>query len=120
MFQHIALLKLKPGVTEEQVERAFAAGASLPNEIAGVQRLIFGVDRSHPEHGFEVASIVQLDSEDALQSYLAHPARRRYLAEHVDPLTEERIEIDVPVDGSHQPSISAAGWYWGTTVRDLD
>jgi hypothetical protein len=30
----------------------------------------------------------------------------------VDPLIDERIEVDVPSEGTHMPGI--ATWYWGT------
>ncbi|HEX5820278.1 MAG TPA: Dabb family protein [Solirubrobacterales bacterium] len=111
MIQHIALLKLKPGVTDEQVEAAFEAGSDLPNEIPGVLRLTYGRDRSDPAHGFGLASVVQLQDEEALNAYLKDPRRLEYLESHVDPLTEERIELAVPLEGVHAPTI--ATWYWG-------
>ena len=111
MIQHIVLLKLKPGVTDEQVEAAFEAGSDLPNEIPGVLRLTYGRDRSDPAHGFGLASVVQLQDEEALNAYLKHPRRLDYLESHVDPLTEERIELAVPLEGVHTPTI--ATWYWG-------
>ena len=42
-----------------------------------------------------------------------HPSRLAYITEHVDPLTEERIELDVPSEGTHMPSMLT--WYWGST-----
>ena len=114
MIQHIVLLRLKPGVTDEQVEEAFEAAETLPDEIPGVVKFTYGRDRSTPDHGFDLASVVQLADEDALQAYLEHPSRRDYIAEHVDPLTEERIELDVPSDGTHAPS--ALSWYWGSAA----
>jgi hypothetical protein len=111
VIQHIVLLKLKPGVTDEQVEEAFKAGSELPNEIPGLMRLTYGRDRSSPGHGFGIASVVHLKDEEALERYLNHPRRREYIEQHVDPLTEDRIELAVPSEGVHTPTI--ATWYWG-------
>jgi hypothetical protein len=111
VIQHIVLLKLKSGVTDEQVEEAFEAGSELPNEIPGLMRLTYGRDRSSPDHGFDLASVVYLKDEEALETYLNHPRRLEYLEHHVDPLTAERIELAVPSEGVHTPTI--ATWYWG-------
>ena len=115
MIQHIALLRLKPDVTEEQMRAAFEAAEELPDEIPGLVKFAYGRDRSNPSHGFNVASVVQLTDEEALARYLDHPSRRAYIAEHVDPLTEERIELDIPSDGTHVPSVLA--WYWGSAAK---
>jgi hypothetical protein len=72
--------------------------------IPGVIRWTIGLDRSEPEHGFTLASITYVEDEDALREYLASPVRRRYIEEHVDPITDQRIELDVPVEASHRPA----------------
>jgi Stress responsive A/B Barrel Domain len=112
VIQHIVLLKLKPGTSDEQVAAAFEAGGNLPDEIPGVLNFTYGRDRSEPAHGFSVASVVQLKDAAALETYLDHPRRVEYLERHVDPITDDRIEIDVPLEATHMPSI--ATWYWGT------
>jgi heme-degrading monooxygenase HmoA len=121
VIQHIVLLKLKPETTDRQVIDAFEAGESLANEIPGLIEFQFGRNRAEPEHGFGVASIVRFEDEDALHHYLEHPARLRYIEEHVAPLTEQRIELDVPVEAAHRPADkSASAWYWGGSARMLD
>jgi Stress responsive A/B Barrel Domain len=67
----------------------------MPNEIDGVQRITVGRNRAESQHAFTHALIVQLA---ALVNYLHHPARKRYLTEHLDPIVDQRIDIDVPVD----------------------
>jgi quinol monooxygenase YgiN len=115
VIQHIALLRLKPDVTEEQIRAAFEAAEVLPDEIPGLVKFSYGRDRSNPSHGFNVASVVQLTDEEALAGYLAHPSRQAYIAKHVDPLTAERIELDIPSEGTHVPS--AFSWYWGSAAK---
>jgi hypothetical protein len=44
-----------------------------------------------------------------------HPARKRYLTEHLDPIVDQRIDIDVPVDLALERE-PLASWYWGLGV----
>jgi quinol monooxygenase YgiN len=111
VIQHIVLMKLKPGTSDEQIEDAFVAGRELPDQIPGLLKLTYGRDRSEPEHGFTLASVVELADEDALDAYLRHPTRTEYIEDHVDPMVDERIELDVPSEGTHLPGPST--WYWG-------
>jgi Stress responsive A/B Barrel Domain len=74
VIQHIVLLKLKPGVTDEQVEAAFEAGSEVPNEIPGLMRLTYGRDRSEPAHGFDFRVARPSKDEDALEADLNHPS----------------------------------------------
>lgn len=111
MIEHIVLLKLKPETTDDQVRQAFEAAEELPNEIPGLLKFSYGRDRSEPVHGFNLASVVRLADEEALGRYLEHPRRLAYIEEHVAPLTEDRIELDIPSDGAHLPTV--ASWYWG-------
>jgi stress responsive alpha/beta barrel protein len=84
----------------------------MPNEIDGVQRITVGRNRAESQHGFTHALIVQLA---ALAHYLDHPARKRYLTEHLDPIVDQRIDIDVPVDLALERE-PLASWYWGLGV----
>jgi hypothetical protein len=111
VIQHIVLLKLDPEATDDQIRAAFDAGSELPNQIPGVTRITYGRDRSQPEHGFNLVSVVEVDDDDALETYMSHPSRMEWIDRHVAPLTEERIELDVPSDGAHLPT--TATWYWG-------
>jgi hypothetical protein len=98
VIQHIVLLKWKPDTTEEQILTAFRRAEHLPNEIDGVDSLTIGRNRVRHDHGFTHVLIVRLSNEQALQDYLDHPLRKEYVAEQLQPLEAERIEIDVPVD----------------------
>ncbi len=59
--------------------------------------------------------IVQLADEAALARYLDHPVRKRYPAEHLELIEDERIEIDVPVDLALERE-ALTSWYWGIGV----
>jgi quinol monooxygenase YgiN len=121
MIQHIVLLKLRPGTTDAEVAAAFEAGSALTDQVPGIAEFAFGRDRSHPERGFDLASIMQFTDRAALEGYLEHPARTRYLAEHVTPMSEQRIEVDIPAEGVHRPTESLiASWYWAGSSSALE
>lgn len=115
MIQHIVLLKWKPGTTDEQVLEAFGHARNIPEEVPGVRRLTIGRNRTEADHGFTHALSVQIVDEDALARYLDHPARARFIADHLKPLEEQRIEIDIPVDMSLAAD-PRRNWEWGATA----
>jgi quinol monooxygenase YgiN len=119
VVQHIVLLKLKPGTTDRDVTQAFLAAEALVEDTPGMLEFAFGRDRSDPDHGYGLASIIQFRDQDALRAYLESPERKAYVDEHVAPITDDRIELDVGTDGAHRPTPNLASWYWGS-ARMLD
>jgi hypothetical protein len=116
VIQHIVLLRWKPDTTDAQIDVAFSQAQELVSGIDSVERITLGRNRGNADHGFTHAFIVKLSDEGGLATYLKHPLRTRYLTEVINPIVEERIEIDVPEDASHQRSKGAAlNWDWGTT-----
>jgi hypothetical protein len=112
VIQHIVLLKWKPGTTDAQIDAAFGDARQLVEEIDGVERVTLGRNRGQADHGFTHAIIVKLDN-DALAQYLDHPVRKRYIAQALDPIEEERIEIDVPEDAHLERATYATDrWDW--------
>jgi hypothetical protein len=113
VIQHIVLLKFRPGTDESQIDAAFGQAQSLVDEIDGVERISLGRNRVQADHGYTHALIVKLSDDDALGTYLHHPARDRYLREALGPIEQERIEIDVPED-LHVERHSAPdnSWHW--------
>ena len=112
MIQHIVLLKWKPGTTDAQIDEAFGQAQQLVDEIDGVERVTLGRNRGDSDHGYTHALIVKLD-DDALASYLSHPTRGRYIAESLDPIEQERIEIDIPEDAHlERPAQTKSTWHW--------
>jgi hypothetical protein len=116
VIQHIVLLKWKAGTTDAQVDHVYAQAEKLVDGIDGVERITLGVNRGEADHGFTHAFILNLSDDDALTTYLNHPVRKRYVTEILNPIEEERIEIDVPEDASHRHTRGASlGWEWGAT-----
>jgi hypothetical protein len=115
VIQHIVLIRWKPGTTDEQIAAAFDEAHRLTDAIGSVQQVTLGRNRGQADHGFTHALIVGLSREDALDEYLDHPVRKAYVAEVLEPLVEQRIEVDVPVDLSTRRE-PARNWEWGATA----
>jgi hypothetical protein len=112
VIQHIVLLKFDPDTTEAQIDAAFGEAQQLVDAIDGVQRISLGRNRGDDSHGYTHALIVKLSDDDALNSYLSHPARERYVREALGPIEAERIEIDVPEDLHVERRGAPEGWQW--------
>jgi hypothetical protein len=115
LIQHIVLLKWRSGTTEEQILEAIAHAEHLPSEIDGVESLSIGRNRVDQKHGYTHALIVRVADEEALDRYLQDPRRKQYIAEHLTPIEQERIEIDVPDDVSFRRAPSR-DWHWGASI----
>jgi hypothetical protein len=116
VIQHIVLLKWKPGTTEAQINDAFDQAQELVAQIDSVERVTLGRNRAHDDHGFTHALIVRLSEDDALEGYLQHPVRQRYVDETLGPIERERIEVDIPEDHHHdRPSSAGGSWQWKGT-----
>ena len=115
MIQHIVLIKWKPDVTDEQITAAFAQAQRLVDGIPSVRDVTLGRNRSRSDHGYTHALIVQLSHDDGLEDYLENPVRAQYVAEFLEPLEDQRIEVDVPVDAAIHRTPSR-NWEWGASV----
>jgi Stress responsive A/B Barrel Domain len=80
-----------------------------------VQRITIGRHYGESKHAFTHAISVQLNDERALEDYLSHAARLQYNAQYLDPIEEERIEIDVPMTMTLLPD-PCRNWEWGASV----
>lgn len=115
MIQHIVLLKWKADTTEAQIDDAFNQAQTLAKQIESVDRVTLGRNRAADDHGYTHAIIVKL-SDDRLESYLDNPVRKRYVAETLGPLEEERIELDLPEELHYdRPAQRRSNWQWEGT-----
>jgi hypothetical protein len=115
VVQHIVLLKWKPRTTEEQIRDAFEHARTLLREIDVVRDVTLGRNRGQSSHGFTHALVVNVADEDALWSYLDHPARLGYIDEWLKPIEDQRIEVDVAVDMAHRRD-PRRDWEWGSSI----
>ena len=96
--KHIALIKFKDGVTEEQIQNVFDQLLEISETIPGIEDYVAGPNTS-PEglnqgltHGF----VMTFESAAARDAYLPHPEHERVKAA-VLPLVESVVVFDFEV-----------------------
>ena len=98
MLEHIVLLKLKPGVTQEATQALLDALTALMHSgvIAGMLEVSGGYNNS-PEgrgHGYEYGFVIRFADQAARDAYLPHPDHRKLGAQYVGPIAEDVLVFD--------------------------
>ncbi|GAB5593896.1 hypothetical protein Unana1_08796 [Umbelopsis nana] len=76
------LLKLKPGVTEDQAQAIQDSIIDLPNIIPGVLKSSVGKDFGGRSKGFDIAWVFEFVDREALEVYNKHPAHLKFIEKH--------------------------------------
>lgn len=74
MVHHLVWLKAKLGVTDEQMVGMLEDVRALAGVIPGVVAIRVGSNFTDRAMGYSHAAVVLLESRDALEPYLTHPA----------------------------------------------
>ena len=96
MLDHVVLLKLKPTVTREQLERMARELRKLQQHIPGILSVTIGPSTSpeHMEHGFTYGFVMHFKDAAARDAYLPHPEHQRVAAKCIAPLVEDFLVFD--------------------------
>jgi Stress responsive A/B Barrel Domain len=81
-LRHVVLLRFQPGTVSADVQRVEQAFAALPQQIAQVQSLAWGINES-PEgldHGYTHCFTLHFADAAARDAYLVHPAHQAFSA----------------------------------------
>ncbi len=75
MIDHIVLLALRDGVSDQQLARFGELLAALPDRIDGIEYVRFGRSSSPErlEQGYDFGFVVGFEDEEARDRYLPHP-----------------------------------------------
>lgn len=93
MLTHIVLYKLKPGVTQEQVNGLLQEARTRLPEIPGVMNLRAGTS-IYKDDPYQAALVMYFDGVEALDRYRVHPAHVRFVEEIVKPIVDEVRRLD--------------------------
>ena len=100
MIEHIVLLKLKEGVTEEQTQALLNGLIQLQQVIPGMLDVSGGYNNS-PEGksaGFTYGFIVRFRDAAARDAYVPHPEHQKLAQTLVRPIVEDVIVLDYEHD----------------------
>lgn len=92
MIVHTFAFRWKPGVTEEQRQRAIASIRGLQGQIPGLESTWVGVNFSPRSQGYELGGVMQFRDRASLEAYGVHPAHQELL-NWLMPLIEP-VEVD--------------------------
>ena len=98
MLEHIVLLKLKEGVTEEQTQALMDALRDFIDQeiVPGFVDVTGGYNNS-PEglnRGYDFAFVLWFKDADARAAYLPHPEHKRLGKMYVGPIKDEILVFD--------------------------
>ena len=98
MLKHIVLLKLKPGVTEEQAAELLTALTDLKDRgtIPGILHVSGGYNNS-PEgksQGYDWGFVMWFEDAAARDRYLPHPEHKELGGRYVAPICDDVLVFD--------------------------
>lgn len=100
MIRHEVILRIKPEVTREVIDRTLGEVRELLISITGVERVLYGVNNA-PAYR-HVMLVVELTDEAALQRFARHPQHTRAV-QRVNHLAESSA-VGSYLVGSERPS----------------
>ena len=97
MIDHIVLLALREGVSDEQLARFGELLAALPDRIEGIEYVRYGPSSSPEglEQGYDFGFVVGFEDEKARDRYLPHPEHAPVSA-MAQQLAERVLVFDIP------------------------
>lgn len=93
MFRHVLLLTMRDDVGESQVDALIEALRALPAQIPEIASYRVGRDLGLRDDTADVAIVAEYANEASWRTYLAHPAHRAVVADHVEPLVARRQSV---------------------------
>lgn len=98
MLRHIVLWKFKKEAEgksrSDNLREARDRLLSLPPSIPAIRRIEVGIDIGRGQSSYDLALMVEVDDQRALDSYISHPAHQ-IVSEHITHLRESRVCVDM-------------------------
>jgi hypothetical protein len=101
MIRHEVILRIKPDVTRETIDRTLGEVRGLLINIAGVKRVLYGVNDA-PSYR-HVMLVVEVADESALHRFTRHPQHTRAVRQ-VARLAESSAVGSYLIGSEHQSS----------------
>jgi hypothetical protein len=95
MIHHIVCLRFKPGTNVEQIAAAGAALESMQARIPEIRSVRWGLNLAPSTGEYSHVLTVVLDDMAAVERYLTHPYHQAVLMEHLAPIREARLALDI-------------------------
>jgi hypothetical protein len=101
MLHHVVLMKFKPEIPDDDIDRLEQMLDALPNRIIEIQTYEFGRDIVRSERSYDFALLAGFANLDAMQRYQTHPDHQKVLT-HIRGMCEDIRAVDF-VSTYHAP-----------------
>jgi hypothetical protein len=97
MIHHIVCFRFREGTTSEQIEAAGYALRGMQTGIPEVRTVRWGPNLATSAGEYSHVLTVELDDMGAVERYLDHPLHERIVQDHLAPIRDARLAIDVEI-----------------------
>jgi hypothetical protein len=97
MLHHIVMMKFKPGISDDDVDRLATLLDALPDKIIEIQTYEFGRDIVRSERSYDFALVSGFANLEALQRYQVHPDHQAVVA-HIRSICDDILAVDFTSD----------------------
>jgi hypothetical protein len=96
-IRHTALLRFKPGTTDDQIQAVLDGLATMPGKMDFIRRYEFGRDVGIMAGNPQVALVADFDSASDWHAYQNHPDHQLLVKEVISPILESitRVQYEV-------------------------
>lgn len=94
MIEHVVLFAVTPGTDSEQVDEMVAAVRELPSRIPGIVSVSIGQNFNNRGKNYTHGLVVRLESSEALDTYLEHPAHVEVVEDKIRPIVDDVLALD--------------------------
>ena len=93
MLRHVVLMRWKSGTSDAQKQAVREGLAALPAAIPEIRSYQFGDDASIVTGNFEFAIVADFENTTDFQTYAAHDAHQKLIAELIRPIVQDRAAV---------------------------
>jgi hypothetical protein len=90
MLNHVVLIELNEGVTDEQVDAILEGLAALPPVISQIRSYEYGRNAGLSPNSVDLAIVAKFDSAEDFATYRDHPAHQAFGRDLLLPLSKTR------------------------------
>eukprot|EP00762_Andalucia_godoyi_P003539 ANDGO_04235.mRNA.1 Stress-response A/B barrel domain-containing protein UP3 len=103
VVEHLVLFKPKVGVTAAELQELQSAIEGMNGRIAGTTEIAFRESFTTARNqGYTHVLRCLCDSKDALEEYARHPVHVQVKSDHITPLAQDLIALDILIDKPSQ------------------
>ena len=95
MIQHIVLFRFKPGTSDLTIRATGDALRGMQGKVPEVRVVRWTRNLAPSAVEYPWVLTVEVDDMAAVERYLAHPVHQGVVTEHIAPVREARLAIDV-------------------------